>query len=132
MELAVGALLGVSLALAQQAHAVSAEPWVTWNVAKWLRSIDSVAAWLLCLQVGLLKVVFIQWRMPLPARRADISAAGGRRGLTYHLRLFDRMRILFALALLSAIFRLARAPDATAALGAGWAVIITAFAAWRR
>lgn len=135
VELAIGALLGVSLALAQQAHAVSAEPWVTWNAAKWLRSIDSVAAWLLYLQVGLLllKVVFIRWRMPLPARRTDDFRRWRTTWLTYHLRLFDSMRLLFALALLSAIFWLARAPDAAAALGAGWVVTLAAFAAyWRR
>ncbi len=135
VELGIGILLVVSLALAQQAHAVSAEPWVTWNAAKWLRSIDSVAAWLLYLQLGLLllKVVFIRWRMALPARRTDEFRRWRTAWLAYHMRLFDSLRVLLALALLSAIYWLARAPDATAAFGAGWVVILSAFAVyWRR
>jgi uncharacterized membrane protein len=60
LEAVVAIIIVVSFAMVGRAHAVSTEPWVTWNAARWLRSVDSVTAWVLYLQLGLLllKIVF--------------------------------------------------------------------------
>ena len=134
VELAIAALMLLSLALVQRAHAIRFEPAAAWNPAKWLRSVDSVTAWVLYLQVGLLllKVVFVRWRMPLPTRRTDDFRRWRTAWLNYHLRLFDGLRILFALALFSAILGLTRASESTAAFTAGWVLVLLVFAVWCR
>ena len=131
IEALVATAIAASLALAGHAHAVSAEPWVTWNAARWLRSIDSVTAWVLYLQLGLLllKIVFVRWRMPLPVRRTDDFRRWRMAWLSYHLRVFDALRALLALALLSALLWLTLAHGATVIFAAGGAVVLAAFAA---
>jgi hypothetical protein len=127
-ELAVGVLLIASLALVQRAHEIARQSWAAWNPAPWLRSIDSVLAWLLYLQIGLLllKVVFVRWRMPLPMKRTEDFRRWRTAWLNYHLKLFDVMRILFALTLLAAIVWLTIGRKATAAFGVGWVFVLLA------
>ena len=57
--------------------------------------------WILYLQLGLLllKGVFVRWRMPLPARRTEDFRRWRAAWLSYHLKLFDAIRLLCALVL---------------------------------
>ncbi len=132
VEAVVGAAILASLAMAGRAHAVSTEPWVTWNAARWLRSVDSVTAWVLYLQLGLLllKIVFVRWRMPLPARRADDFRRWRMAWLSYHLKLFDALRALLALGLLSALLWLTWAYGASAVFLSCGAVALAVFAVY--
>jgi hypothetical protein len=134
VELFIAGATALSLAMAVNAHAVSHESWVTWNAVRWLRSVDSVIAWMLYLQVGLLllKALFARWRMPLPVRRADDFLKWRAIWLAYYLKLFDGLRLLMALAMLSATFWLTRAPEAEAPLGVGWFVLLLLFAMYLR
>jgi hypothetical protein len=129
VEAVIVIAIAASLALAVRAHAVSTEPWVTWNAARWLRSIDSVTAWVLYLQLGLLllKIVFVRWRMPLPARRIDEFRLWRMAWLGYHLRVFDALRVLLALGLLSALLWLTLAHGATAFFAACGTLVLAVF-----
>jgi hypothetical protein len=62
--------------------------------------------WTFYVQVGLLllKVVFVRWRMPLPARRTDDFRQWRSGWLSYHLKVFDSIRVLYALALVTAVW----------------------------
>ena len=57
--------------------------------------------WVIYLQLGLLllKGVFVRWRMPLPARRTEDFRRWRSAWLSYHLKLFDAIRVLTALVL---------------------------------
>src|SRR5262245_28178234 len=70
-----------------------------------VRSGVPVLIWVSYLQVGLmlLKVVFVRWRMPLPASRTEDFRRWRSAWLTYHLKLLDSIRIMFALVLISGI-----------------------------
>jgi hypothetical protein len=129
VEAVVATAIAASFAMVGRAHAVSTEPWVTWNTARWLRSVDSVTAWVLYLQLGLLllKIVFVRWRMPLPVRRTDDFRRWRMAWLSYHLRVLDALRVLLALGLLSALLRLTWAYGATAAFVACGVVVIAVF-----
>jgi uncharacterized membrane protein len=86
----------------------------------------AAAIWILYLQAGLLllKGVFIRWRMPLPAKRTEDFRRWRSAWLSYHLKLFDAVRLLAALGLLS---------GALAKLyGNGWSrpVLAVAIPAW--
>jgi len=129
VEAAVCASVAVSFALVARAHAISAEPWVTWNAARWLRSVDSVTAWVLYLQLGLLllKVLFVRWRMPLPVRRTDDFRRWRMAWLSYHLKVFDALRVLLVFGLLSALLWLTWVYGAAAFFAAAMAVVLAAF-----
>jgi hypothetical protein len=129
VEAVVAIAIAASFAMVGRAHAASTEPWVTWNAARWLRSVDSVTAWVLYLQLGLLllKIVFVRWRMPLPVRRTDDFRRWRMAWLSYHLRVIDALRVLFALGLLAALLRLTWAYGATAAFVACGVVAIAIF-----
>jgi hypothetical protein len=132
VELSIAAVLLASLVLVARAHAFSAGPWLAWDAPRWLRSIDSVSAWVLYLQLGLLllKLVFVRWRMPLPLRRTDDFRRWRTAWLSYHLRLFDALRVLLALAMLSLIVWLTRSPQSTTILALAWLAILAVFAAY--
>jgi hypothetical protein len=57
--------------------------------------------WLLYIQAGLvlLKQVFVRWRVKLPARRTEEYARWRAAWLAYHLRVFDAVRVIMAVAL---------------------------------
>jgi hypothetical protein len=57
------------------------------------------AVWLLYLQAGmlLLKRMFVRWRMKLPMRRTDDYKRWRAAWLRYHMRVFDAVRVFFAL-----------------------------------
>lgn len=61
--------------------------------------------WILYLQLGLLllKGVFVRWRMPLPARRTEDFRRWRSAWLSYHLKLFDAIRVLSALVLVFSV-----------------------------
>lgn len=61
------------------------------------------AIWILYLQAGLmlLKVVFVRWRMPLPVSRTEDFRRWRSGWLEYHVKLFDSLRVVFALLLLT-------------------------------
>ena len=61
----------------------------------------ALTIWILYLQLGLLllKGVFVRWRMPLPARRTEDFRRWRSAWLSYHLKLFDAVRLLSALVL---------------------------------
>jgi hypothetical protein len=65
-------------------------------------------AWLLYLQLGLLmlKGVFVRWRIPLPVRRTEDFTRWRSAWLTFHLRLFDALRLIFALVLAASMTKL--------------------------
>ncbi len=66
----------------------------------------ALTIWISYVQVGLLllKVVFVRWRMPLPARRTDDFRQWRSAWLGYHLKVFDSIRVLFALVLVSGLW----------------------------
>lgn len=71
-----------------------------------LRGGIAAAIWFFYIEAGLLllKVVFVRWRMPLPARRTDEFRRWRSGWLSYHLKLFDSIRVVYALALLSGMW----------------------------
>jgi hypothetical protein len=130
----IAAAILAALALVERTHGIASEPWVTWDARSWLRSVDNVAAWALYLQLGLLllKVVFVRWRMALPETRTDDFRRWRTAWLGYHLRLLDSMRILMALAMLSAIVWLTVAHDATTAFVGAWVIALLTLARYSR
>lgn len=62
-----------------------------------------LSAWIIYLQIGLLllKIVFVRWRMPLPAKRTDEFRQWRAVWLRYHLRILDLIRMLAAIVLCS-------------------------------
>ena len=107
LEVMMGAAVVAALVLLARARTPNADgpplPWVVW---------------LLYLQAGLLllKRVFVRWRMRLPATRPEEFGRWRSAWLRYHLRVFDAMRAVFALALLFAALWTVGAP-ASAAVG---------------
>jgi len=125
LEVGLGAVLLAALwlvALARETY-----PWEA-------RRIDSITAWLLYLQLGLLllKVVFVRWRMPLPLRRTDDFRRWRSVWLNYYLTVFDSLRVMFALLLLSAVLWMTWAESWTVAFGAGWLAVLLAIARYLR
>jgi hypothetical protein len=122
VELLVGGAILVSLAMLVRAWLLSAGGAHAYP-ARVFRSGLAFTAWVLYLQLGLvlLKVVFVRWRLPLPANRTDDFRRWRAAWLEFHLRFFDALRVLFALvppsALVLLTFRQAR-PFAVALLGA--------------
>ncbi|MBI1763191.1 MAG: hypothetical protein HYR56_17325 [Acidobacteria bacterium] len=59
--------------------------------------------WLLYLQIGLwlLKLVFVRWRIKLPLRRTEDFRRWRAAWLVYHLRVFDAIRLLLAVLLVT-------------------------------
>ncbi len=88
-----------ALVLVVKAHIGPTLPWVRLPV------VDALTAWLVYLQLGLLllKVVFVRWRMPLPVQRTEDFRRWRMAWLEYHLHLYDGARLIFALALLTAV-----------------------------
>src|SRR5262245_57548204 len=68
-----------------------------------LHEAEGITIWFLYLELGLilLKVVFVRWRMALPIRRTEDYKRWRSAWLSYHLKLFDSIRLMIALLLLS-------------------------------
>lgn len=64
-----------------------------------------VTVWTLYLQTGLflLKGVFVRWRMPLPSQRTEDFKRWRAAWLSYHVRVFDSVRMLFSFFLILGI-----------------------------
>lgn len=62
--------------------------------------------WIVYAQIGLLllKILFVRWRMPLPARRTDEFRQWRSGWLSYHLKVLDSIRLFCALMLLSGMW----------------------------
>jgi hypothetical protein len=89
--------------------------------------------WIFYLQLGLLllKGVFVRWRMPLPARRTEDFRRWRSAWLSYHLKLFDAIRVLSALVLaftvpLALYLRQFTRP-AIIIIGSVWVVILAVY-----
>jgi hypothetical protein len=77
-----------------------------WLMAQWLgwlpvgpnAGLLKPAVFILYMQAGalMLKQVFVRWRMKLPLRRVDDYRRWREAWLSYHLRVFDAMRLLLA------------------------------------
>jgi uncharacterized membrane protein len=85
--------------------------------------------WILYLQLGLLllKGVFVRWRMALPARRTEDFRRWRSTWLSYHLKLFDAIRVLSALVLVSTVQLRLHVPVTRPSIiivGSVWAVIL--------
>jgi uncharacterized membrane protein len=92
-----------------------------------------VTIYILYLQLGLLllKVVFVRWRMPLPARRTDDFRRWRAAWLSFHLKLFDAIRVLSALVLVFSVplnlsLREWTLP-ATITVGSVWVIILAVY-----
>lgn len=93
--------------------------------------------WLLYLQLGLLLVkrLFVKLRLKLPAARTEEYVRWRTAWLTYHLRVFDAVRLGAGLGFLSLAMSQTIERDLRPPLAVGWAIIIvamTAFAARER
>jgi hypothetical protein len=101
----------VLLSLATLAHDYSWSARESWNKAAYhaFQRGVVITIWILYFQVGLLllKSVFVRWRMPLPVNRTEDFRRWRSAWLTYHLKLFDAVRVLAALALLSSTLSMA-------------------------
>jgi len=64
-----------------------------------------LTVWVAYWQLGffLLKGVFVRWRMPLPARRTEEFRAWRAAWLTHNLKVFDAVRVLTELVLVSSV-----------------------------
>jgi uncharacterized membrane protein len=136
VELAIVAATLLSFVLIARRHPSSAAlPW-DWEVARRSRSLVFCVSWLLYLQLGLLllKAAFVRWRMPLPAKRTDDFRRWRQAWLTYYLRLFDGLRLMFALLLLTTVWRLTQGwgQAVMAAVAASWILAIVAFVGFSR
>src|SRR5262249_23679619 len=77
----------------------------------------------------LLKIVFVRWRMPLPARKTDEFRQWRTAWLSYHLRIFDSIRVLSATILVSGVWiKLTWGGWSRSAVIAGGAIWIPALA----
>src|SRR5262249_22381780 len=96
------------------------------NLRDIFRSGVPVLIWVSYLQAGLLllKVVFVRWRMPLPANRTEDFRRWRSAWLSYHLKLLDSIRIMFALVLITGV--------AAKLYGHGWspATLAVAIPCW--
>jgi len=123
----------VALALLAYLYGLAAAAPADRHLARSLRAALGATLWLLYLQAGLLllKVVFVRWRMPLPARRTEDFRRWRAAWLSHHLRLFDAVRLLCALLLSNMMaifaFRLPRSRAAMIGLAGAWLAIIVAF-----
>ena len=72
-------------------------------IARILRAGLLLTVWILYWQLGffLLKVVFVRWRMPLPANRTDDFRRWRTAWLGHNLKMLDAVRLLSALALVA-------------------------------
>jgi hypothetical protein len=133
VEIALAACLLVSLALLAHVHSLATATPDPWHGAQARRGLV-VTVWVAYLQIGLLllKGVFVRWRMPLPVRRTEDFRRWRAAWLRHHLRLFDVLRLLFGLLLLSTMawlgFEAARSRIGMIGGLAGWALLILAFA----
>src|SRR5262245_9024064 len=101
------------------------------HVRSILRGGIVVTIWIAYLQLGLLllKIVFVRWRMPLPARKTDEFRQWRTAWLSYHLRIFDSIRVLSATILVSGVWiKLTWGGWSRSAVIAGGAIWIPALA----
>jgi uncharacterized membrane protein len=93
----------LSLGLLARSYLLSVAPGADHAAARALRGAVVATTWCLYWQIGflLLKRVFVRWRMPLPANRTEDFRRWRAAWLSHHLKTFDAVRVLWALALLS-------------------------------
>jgi len=97
-----------------------------------VRRIVVLTIWILYLQLGLLllKGVFVRWRMTLPARRTEDFRRWRSTWLSYHLKLFDAIRVLSALVLASTVPLRLYVPvtrPSIIIIGSVWVVILAVY-----
>ena len=127
VELAIAACVAASLAVLVYAKVTAG---ADWHLRHAVSGGVVLTVWLLYLQLGLLllKTVFVRWRIPLPVRRTEDFRRWRSAWLSYHLRLFDALRLIFVLVLTAGMTKLLL-PDpyprpAWVALIAFWTVAV--------
>ena len=138
VELALAACLAISMGLLGREFAIATASPGDAHAARTLHRGAVVMAWIVYLQVGLLllKVVFVRWRMALPVRRTEDFRRWRKAWLSHHLRLFDSLRLVFGLLLLSVMsgvsFEAARSRTAIVLGLTAWVLVIVAFILFER
>jgi hypothetical protein len=133
VELALAACLVISMGLLGRNFAVATASPGDAHAARTLHLCAVGMTWIVYLQVGLLllKVVFVRWRMPLPVRRTEDFRHWRQAWLSHHLRLFDSLRLVFGLLLLSVMsgvsFEAGRSRTGLVLGLIAWALVIVAF-----
>src|SRR5262249_20920337 len=105
VELAVGASLLVSMALLGRGHALAAASLHPEHALHVQARLLLLAAWIFYLRWGLLlqRLLSAGGRSPLRGRRREASRRWREAWLAHHLQLFDALRVLCALGLVSAV-----------------------------
>jgi len=133
VELALAVCLVISMGLLGRDFALATTEPGHGHAARNLRLGTLATAWIVYLQIGLLllKLVFVRWRMALPVRRTEDFRRWRTAWLSHHLRLFDALRLVFALLLVSVMsgvtFEAARSRTGLVLGLTAWAVVIVAF-----
>ena len=132
VELLVGGALLISAAMLIRAHVLAAGG-ANAHMTRVFHSGVAFTTWVLYLELGLvlLKVVFVRWRLPLPANRTDDFRRWRGAWLGFHLRFFDALRVLFALippsSLVLLTFKQASSPRFAIGMLAVWVLGILVF-----
>jgi hypothetical protein len=102
VEVVIVAATLISLGLLARIYLLSLSPGADLAEVHAFRGAIVATAWCLYWQIGflLLKRVFVRWRMPLPANRTEDFRAWRTAWLSHHMKIFDDVRLLCALALL--------------------------------
>jgi len=109
-----------------------AAQWLDWLPAGPNAGLLRPVVFILYMQAGvlMLKQVFVRWRMKLPMRRADDYRRWRESWLSYHLRIFDALRLLLAVTLCGILafksFRLWWGAEQMNPFGAAMALITVA------
>lgn len=93
----------LALGLLARDYTLSLAAGASYRAARILRAGLLITVWILYWQLGflLLKVVFVRWRMPLPANRTEDFRRWRMAWLSHNLKTLDAVRLLSALALLA-------------------------------
>jgi uncharacterized membrane protein len=133
IEAAIWAMISLALVLLARGYTFAPADGESRDLSDVLQGV-AVPIWILYLQFGLmlLKVVFVRWRMPLPARRTEDFRRWRSAWLSYHLKIFDAIRMLCAVLLLSGTaFKLGYHTWSRASLMIavpGWALVVLVYA----
>jgi hypothetical protein len=130
VEVLIGGALAVAVALLARAWVLAPG---SAHLTGVFRSGMAFTAWVLYLELGLvlLKIVFVRWRLPLPANRTEDFRRWRSAWLDFHLKFLDALRLVFALippsTLLVLSFRWASARPFALSVLAFWVLALVAF-----
>jgi hypothetical protein len=133
VEAIIATVMLMVLALLARDYAWSARE--SWNRAAYHAFHGGVVItiWALYFQLGLvlLKGVFVRWRMPLPANRTEDFRRWRSAWLNYHLKIFDAVRMLGAMVLVTSvplkIYWKEWTPPAIIITGSAWILILVVY-----